>query len=85
MALLVLIVLGATLGWMASILARTEAPGAILRQIALGLIAALVAGGIANGGSMLGGLSLLGLGAALAAAAVVLVLYNAIVRRKAEA
>ena len=34
MALLVLIVLGATLGWLASIIARTEAPGAILRQIA---------------------------------------------------
>ena len=31
MALLVLIVLGATLGWLASILARTEAPGTILR------------------------------------------------------
>ena len=36
MALLVLIVLGASLGWLASILARTEAPGTILRQVALG-------------------------------------------------
>lgn len=84
MALLVLIVLGATLGWMASILARTEAPGAILRQVALGLIAALIAGGIANDGTMLGGLSLLGLGVALVVTIVALLLYHAIARRKAK-
>jgi uncharacterized membrane protein YeaQ/YmgE (transglycosylase-associated protein family) len=85
MALLVLIVLGATLGWLASILARTEAPGAILRQIAVGLAAALVAGGIANDGTMIGGLSLLGLGVALAASVVALVLYHAIARKRAQA
>jgi len=85
MALLVLIVLGATLGWLASILARTEAPGAILRQVAGGIIVSLVAGGIANDGTMLGSLSFLGLGVALAVTAVMLVLYHAIARRKAEA
>lgn len=85
MALLVLIMLGATLGWLASILARTEAPGAILRQMALGLVVALIGGGIANGGTMLGGLSLLGLGVALAATGAVLMLYHAIMRRSAKA
>lgn len=84
MALLVLIVLGATAGWLASIIARTESPGDILRQIALGLIVALVAGAIANGGTMLGGLSLLGLGISLAASGIALVLYHAIIRRKVE-
>jgi uncharacterized membrane protein YeaQ/YmgE (transglycosylase-associated protein family) len=77
MALLVLIVLGATAGWLASILARTEAPGAILRQVAGGAIVSLVAGGVANDGTMLGGLSLLGLGVGLAAPAIALVLYHA--------
>lgn len=85
MALLVLIVLGATAGWLASILTRTEAPGAILRQVALGSVVALVAGGFANGGTMLGGLSLLGLGVALAASAVALVLYNAFLARRVRA
>ncbi len=85
MALLVLIVLGATLGWLASILARTEAPGAILRQVALGLAVSVVAGEIANEGTMLGSLSFLGLGVALAATGVALVLYHAIARRKARA
>ncbi|MDC8755470.1 hypothetical protein OIK40_12545 [Erythrobacter sp. sf7] len=85
MALLVLIVLGATLGWLASIIARTEAPGAILRQIAGGVAVSLLAGGVANGGTMLGSLSFFGLGVALAVTAVALVLYHAILRRLAEA
>ncbi|MBA4044322.1 MAG: hypothetical protein C0471_07900 [Erythrobacter sp.] len=85
MALLVLIALGATLGWLASIIARTEASGAILRQVALGLVVALVAGVIANEGTIIGGLSLLGLGVALASAGVALVLYHAFLQRKANA
>jgi uncharacterized membrane protein YeaQ/YmgE (transglycosylase-associated protein family) len=85
MALLVLIVLGATAGWLASILARTEAPGAILRQIAGGAIISLVAGGIANDGTMLGGLSLLSLGVALVASAAALVIYHAVSRKMAKA
>ena len=85
MALLVLIVLGATLGWLASILARSEAPGAILRQILLGIAVSVVAGETANGGTMIGSLSVLGLGVGLAASLVALVLYHAIARRKASA
>jgi uncharacterized membrane protein YeaQ/YmgE (transglycosylase-associated protein family) len=85
MALLVLIVLGATLGWLASILARTEAPGTILRQVALGIAVSVVAGEIANDGTMIGSLSFLSLGIALAATGVALVLYHAIARKKAEA
>jgi uncharacterized membrane protein YeaQ/YmgE (transglycosylase-associated protein family) len=78
MALLVLIVLGATLGWLASILARSEAPADILRQIALGLAVSVVAGEITNNWAMIGSLSFLSLGVALAGAIVALVLYNAI-------
>jgi uncharacterized membrane protein YeaQ/YmgE (transglycosylase-associated protein family) len=86
MALLVLIVLGVTLGWLASILARTEAPGLIFRQIGIGVVVSLVAGAVLNDGTLLGGLSFLALGAALAATTVALVLYLAIFnRRKAEA
>ena len=82
MALLVLIVLGATLGWLASILARTEAPGSILRQVALGIIVSVVAGEIANDGTMIGSLSFLSLGVALAACVAALVLFHAIVSRR---
>lgn len=82
MALLVLIVLGATLGWLASILARTEAPASILRQVALGLAVSVVTGEIANDGTIIGSLSLLSLGVALAASVAALVLYHAIFTRK---
>lgn len=82
MALLVWIALGSTLGWLASIIARTEAPSAILRQIALGLVVALVSGGFANDGTMIGGLSLLSLGAALAATIMALVIYHALHMRR---
>ena len=78
MALLVLIVLGATLGWLASIIARTEAPGIILRQVALGMFVSVIAGEIANEGTMIGSLSILSLGIALAATGVTLVLYHAL-------
>jgi len=82
MALLVLIVLGATLGWLASILARTEAPGTILRQVALGMVVSVVTGEIANDGTMIGSLSFLALGIAMTATAAVLVLYHAIFTRR---
>lgn len=85
MALLVLIVLGGTLGWLASILARTEAPGVILRQIALGMVVSVVAGEIANDGTMIGSLSILSLGVALAATGGALVLYHALARKIARA
>jgi uncharacterized membrane protein YeaQ/YmgE (transglycosylase-associated protein family) len=84
MALLVLIVLGATLGWLASILARTEAPSEILRQVALGLVVSMVAGEIANDGAMIGSLSFLALGVALAGSVVALVIYHALLRQRVK-
>ncbi|MFM7349402.1 MAG: hypothetical protein ACKO01_07920 [Erythrobacter sp.] len=81
MALLVLIVLGGSLGWLASILARTEAPGDILRQIGLAMAISVVTGEIANDGTMIGSLSFLSLGIALAATAAALVVYHAVMRR----
>ncbi len=82
MALLVLIVLGATLGWLASILARTEAPGVILRQMALAMVVSVVAGEIANDGAMIGSLSVVSLGIALASTGGALVLFHALRARK---
>lgn len=81
MALFVLLVLGISLGWFSSIVARTESAGAILRQIGVGVVASPLAGLTLNSGTVLGGLSMFGLGAGLVAAFVALVLYNAIVTR----
>ena len=81
MALLVLIVLGTMLGWLASILMRSENPSEILQQMGLGLVAALIAGLIANQGVFMGGLSLLALGAGCVAAILMLGLYHGVLRR----
>lgn len=85
MALLLLIVIGLSAGWLASVIARTEAPGAIMRQMGVGLIASLIAGLLVNSGTILGSLSLLALGAAIVAPVAVLAIYHAVFDRKAEA
>ncbi|MEL6530872.1 MAG: hypothetical protein AAGK01_13200 [Pseudomonadota bacterium] len=82
MALIVLIILGAALGWFASIVTRTESAGEIMQQIGLSLIAALIAGLIVNSGTVMGGLSLMALGAASAASILVMVLYHTVLRRR---
>ena len=84
MALFVLITLGASLGWAASILARTDAPSAILRQIALGILISLLVGLLANAGSLLGGLSLRTIGVASVAAATALVFHHVFVNRRSN-
>lgn len=84
MALMVLIVLGATLGWLASILTRTEEPREILRQIGVGVAATLVVGLLVNSGTFLGGLTLLALGAALTAGVAALAGYYALITRKSQ-
>ena len=86
MALMALIMIGLTLGWLASIMARTEAAGEILRQMGAGLAASLVAGLMVNQGTILGGLSWVALGASVGACTVVLVLYHLIrARTRSEA
>ncbi|MGB3470191.1 MAG: hypothetical protein WBA51_05165 [Erythrobacter sp.] len=85
MALLVLILLGLSLGWLTSIIARTEAAGAILRQMGLGMAVALASGLLTNSGSALGGLSLLALGVATVCVIAVLVLYHGILSRRDNA
>ena len=84
MALLLLIVIGLSAGWFASIVARTDAPRDILKQMGIGLIASLVAGLLLNSGTVLGGISLLALGAAIAASVAILVAYHAITQHGTE-
>ena len=84
MALLLLIVIGVSAGWLASIIARTEAPREILRQMAIGLVVSLAAGLLVNAGTIFGGLTPLALGIAIAATAAALVGYNAVFTRRTE-
>ena len=65
MALIILINLGALLGWLGSIVLRLEIPGAVLRMMFVGVVASLIAGLIGNGGVFLGSLGWWGFGAAV--------------------
>lgn len=80
MALLLLIVIGASAGWLASIIARTEAPGEILRQTGIGVATSLIIGLLANDNSLLGGLTPLALLLAILGSAAALVAYHLVVR-----
>lgn len=76
MALLVLIMMGATIGWVSSIVMRNEASRDILRAMGAGVASSLIVGLAANGGTFLGGLSFLALALAFAASvAAIAVLY----------
>ena len=85
MALLLLIIIGTSVGWLASIITRTEAVGAILRQMGVGLIASLIAGLFMNSGTFLGSLSLIALGSSLGACLLALTAYHFLTKRNAEA
>lgn len=85
MALLVLILLGAVIGWLASIVTRTEGSREILRQMGIGTAATLVVGLTVNSGTFLGGLSLPALAAAIVAGVAAIAGYHAISNSRREA
>lgn len=76
MALILLLVLGAALGWLASVLMRIEDKRPVLEDVAAGLGGALLAGLHVNNYTMLGSLRLTAFAAAIAGTAIALgVLY----------
>lgn len=83
MALIILINLGALLGWLGSIITRLEAPGAVLRMMFVGVVVSLIAGLITNGGTFLGSLSWLALGVAVAATIPAIIGYYFVASREA--
>jgi len=85
MALILLINLGAFVGWLASIVLRMEAPGTIIRMMGIGIAASLVAGLIANGGVFLGSLSWLAAGAAFVTAIAATIIYFVALHREVQA
>ena len=76
MGFVVLIAVGGILGWLASILSRSDDGRGIALNVGLGVIGALVAGALASNSSLLIGLSAPALLMALAAAAVLLGGFN---------
>lgn len=85
MALILLTLIGAVLGWLSSIVTRTEDRNGVLTEVGVGVASSLVAGLLANNGSIIGGLSATALLAALAGTIAVLVAYYLYRRNRANA
>lgn len=82
LGLIILLVIGALLGWLATIALRVEDGRSIFRNVMAGVIGALVAGLVASGGMFLATISATVLLWAIAAAIVLIAIYN-LARRKA--
>jgi len=76
MGFLVLIAVGGILGWLASILSRSDDGRGIALNVGLGVLGSLLAGAIASNESLLIGLSATALLSALAGAAAMLLALN---------
>lgn len=81
MGFIILTVIGAVLGWLATILLRIEDERGILANIAAGVFGSLVGGVVAGNGLVFGAVSGMALLWASAAAIVVVALLNLIRRR----
>ena len=82
MGLIILIVTGALLGWLATIALRIEDGRGILRSVLAGLVGSLVAGLATSGGVFLGAIKASTLMWAALGAIALIALYT-VVRRKA--
>ncbi len=69
-------VVGGILGWLATIMTRTEDKRGILLNLGVGALSAVVVGAIANSGSILLGISGLSVMAAFAGSAMFLAAFN---------
>ena len=76
MGLILLIVVGGILGWLASIVMRTDDRQGIALNVAVGIAGALLAGILTNGDSILAGISAFALLLALAGSIALLAVLN---------
>ena len=80
MGLIILIVVGGILGWLASIVMRTDGQQGILLNVVVGIVGALLAGLVVNGGSITGDINMMSLLWSFLGAVVLLAIVN-LVRR----
>ena len=81
MGLLILIVVGAILGWLATIVLRIEDGRTIAMNAGVGVLGSLLAGLVASGGSVVGAVSGIALLWAVAGAAVTIGIFNFVRQR----
>ena len=82
MGFIIYIVVGGILGWLASIIMRTDAQQGILLNIVVGIVGAFIAGLVVSGGSIGDGITVQSLLVSLLGAVVLLGIVNLIRRGK---
>lgn len=80
MGLILWLIVGGIIGWLASILMRTDAQQGILLNIVVGIVGAFIGGLIFAGGSINGGITLYSFLVSLLGAIILLAIVN-LVRR----
>ena len=80
MGIIILIVVGGILGWLASIVMRTDGQQGILLNVVVGIVGAFLAGLIVNGGSIATDINMMSLLWSFLGAIVLLAIVN-LVRR----
>ena len=81
MGLLILIVVGAILGWLATIILRIEDGRTIAMNAGVGVLGSLLVGLVASGGSVVDAVSGIALLCAVAGAAVAIGIFNFVRQR----
>ncbi len=80
MGIIILIVVGGILGWLASIVMRTDGQQGILLNVVVGIVGAFLAGLVVNGGSIATDINMMSLLWSFLGAVVLLAIVN-LVRR----
>jgi uncharacterized membrane protein YeaQ/YmgE (transglycosylase-associated protein family) len=76
MGIIVWLIVGGVIGWLASIIMRTDAQQGILLNIVVGIVGAFIAGLVFSGGSIGDGLSIYSFLVSLLGAVVLLAIVN---------
>ena len=82
MSLLIILLLGASMGWLASIVLRDDTPRAVLARVGVGVVGAFVCGVMASSVSLLEGVTLATLLAAALGAAGLLAAIHVLARHR---
>ena len=76
MGIIILIIVGGIIGWLASIVMRTDAQQGILLNVVVGIVGALLAGLLVGGNTIMNGFSLTALLFSFLGAVVLLAIVN---------
>jgi uncharacterized membrane protein YeaQ/YmgE (transglycosylase-associated protein family) len=82
MGIIMWLIIGGVVGWLASLIMRRDAQQGIILNVVVGIVGAMLAGFLFNGGSIGGGLSIRSFLLSLLGAVILLAIVNLFTRKK---